>query len=131
MTVISFDRPDAFICERNLAILEETVPSSVACAFASLACVSKPPSDTDQIFVGDPAAINFATRFSCWLRFESPPAFPPATVGRSSANGAGCAKTGVILPDKLNKFRIDVAAAAINGLSFCDLAESRTQAFPI
>ena len=65
MTVISFERPDAFIWLKNLLMLVDTVPSSAACAFASLAWVSKPPSDTDQTFVGAPAAINLATIFNC------------------------------------------------------------------
>ena len=72
----------------------ETTPSNSACAFASLAWVSKPPSETDHTFVGDPAAINFATTSSCCERFESPPAFPPLTVGKSAATGAGAFNIG-------------------------------------
>ena len=102
----------------------ETTPNSSACAFASLAWVSKPPKETDHTFVGDPAAINLETTSSCWAKLLSPPAFPPLVVGRSGSTGAGAFKIGCTLVDTLKRLRIDVAAAAINLESFFETFES-------
>ena len=89
--------------------------------------MSNPPSDTDQTRVGDPAAINFATIFNCCCRFDSPPAFPPFTVGKSSVAGVDSFRIGVIVLDKSKRFLIDVAATAISFESLSAGAESFRQ----
>ena len=93
------------------------MPSNSAWAFASLAWVSKPPKETDQTRVGEPAAMSLATTSNCCAKLESPPALPPFTVGSSSETGAGILSMGVTVFETLNKVRIEVAAAAISLLS--------------
>ena len=51
--------------------------------------------------------------------------------GRSCATGAGFARMGVTFDETLKRFLIDVAAAAISGLSLVDGADKRAHAAPI
>ena len=94
MTVTSFARSVAWICDRNFVTALETLPTNALWALISSACVSNPPSDTDQTFVGVPAAMSFATTSNCCESEVSDPKLPPIADGKSSGIGAGFARTG-------------------------------------
>ena len=116
-----------FNCAKKREIELETTPNSAACALASLAWVSNPPSETDHTLVGAPAEINLDTTSNCCARSLSPPALPPFTVGKSITAGAGAFKIGVTVEETENRLRIEVAAAAISAESVLDLLASFKQ----